>query len=146
MAWVAVSFLDFTVQSVRPSLSLFMPCVISAFDKHSEIIVPDRDIYLLLKRARNLFAFYRSLVQSSYFTECDIDTQQAAGEHARDPRGVRPRKDSHNHCLPHLLHFPLRSVTLPGSASAKSPSPATRDATSGQGAPAAESGTYAMGV
>ena len=55
MAWVAVAFLDFTVQLVRLSLSLVcMPCVVSAFEEHGDIFFPDQDIHLLSKRARDL--------------------------------------------------------------------------------------------
>src|ERR1700761_9624985 len=76
--------------------------------------------------------------------ECDIDTKLAAGERGCDPRGARPRicTDSHHRRLAPLSDFPLHSVTLPGSASAKSPNPATCDATSGKGAPAAISGAW----
>ena len=76
--------------------------------------------------------------------ECNIDTKLAAGERGCDPRGARPRicTDSHHRRLAPLPDFPLHSVTLPGSASAKSPNPATCDATSGKGAPAARSGAW----
>ena len=146
-----------------------MPCVISAFEKRSDTIVADQDISFLFKGLGILFAFYCSLFRPSYplcmmpaplqarhflgsprrriSRECHIDTKQAAGECARDPRGARPRirTDSHKRRLAHLSDFPLRSVKLPGPASAKSPNPATRDTTTVHGAPVARSGAHAMG-
>ena len=92
---------------------------------------PVRDIHFLFKRARNLSAFYRSLVRPLYFAECDIDPDQAAGEPAHHPRGARPRTDSH---IAAPLIFKLQRY--PNQRPQKFPNSAIRDATSGQGAPA----------
>jgi hypothetical protein len=58
--------LDFTVHFVRLLLSICMPCMISALEKRSDIIVADQDINSLFKGLIILFALHRSLFRPSY--------------------------------------------------------------------------------
>jgi hypothetical protein len=102
MAWVVVAFLDFIVQFVRLSLSLCMPCVISAFESMATLLSPTGISICYSKGLAILLAFYRSLARPLYFAECDIDPEQAAGERAHNPLGTRPRTDSHNRRPAHL--------------------------------------------
>ena len=104
--------LDFMVHLVRPLLAICVPCMISAFERRSDIIVADQDINFLFNGLGILFVFYCSLLRPSYplcmfsqlqarpclgssrqriSKECNIDTKQAARERLRDPCGARPR-------------------------------------------------------